>query len=66
MSNIIEFGYDKSAGHARGLARTDWSMNALDCGALGWRMQDRMGHQWGCGNRRFITRNEAIEQLLDA
>ena len=64
---LITFGYDKNPSvYQRGIARSDWSMKALDLTlyGLGWRMCDLRGNQWGSGNRFTISRDEAMAQLM--
>ncbi len=65
---LIEFGYDKDPKHhQRGITREDRSLTALDYTryGLGWQMCDLTGNRWGIGNRHYITREEALQQLME-
>lgn len=61
---LIRFGYDKEAGvHARGYARPDWSLVALeDSRGFGWKIKDRYGNR----SPIHMSRAEAMDILLDA
>ena len=45
--NLIRFGYDKNPKiHARGYARSDWSLMAYeDSRGLGWQVRDLRGNR---------------------
>ena len=64
LPTIIRFGYDKKAGvHARGYARSDWSLCALeDSRGFGWKIKDRYGNL----SPIHMSQAEAIDILLDA
>lgn len=65
---LITFGYDKDPQHhQRGIAREGWSLMALDYtrDGRGWQMRDLTGNRWGIGNRHYITREEALQQLME-
>jgi|TARA_S200002703_G_scaffold126943_1_gene113534 hypothetical protein len=61
---LIQFGYDKEAGvHARGYARSDWSLVALeDSRGFGWKIKDRYGNR----SSNHMSQAEAISILLNA
>ena len=59
--NLIRFGYDKQAGvHARGYARSDWSLMAYeDSRGFGWQVKDLRGNRTS-----HMSLAQAIDVLL--
>jgi len=59
--NLIRFGYDKNPEiHARGYARSDWSLMAYeDSRGFGWQVKDLRGNR-----SRHMSLAQAIDVLL--
>lgn len=60
---IITYGYDLPANHERGIARSDWSMRAMeDPRGFGWQVIfDHLGHR-----SRHMSKAEALAVLCKA
>ena len=59
--NLIRFGYDKNPEiHARGYARSDWSLSAWeDSRGFGWQVRDLRGNRTS-----HMSLAQAIDILL--
>ena len=59
--NLIRFGYDKNPKiHARGYARSDWSLSAWeDSRGFGWQVRDLRGNRTS-----HMSLAQAIDILL--
>ena len=59
--NLIRFGYDKNPEiHARGYARSDWSLSAWeDSRGFGWQVRDLRGNRTS-----HMSLAQAIDVLL--
>jgi len=63
VMEIITYGYDLPANHERGIARSDWSMRAMeDPRGFGWQVIfDHLGHR-----SRHMSKAEALAVLCKA